>query len=190
MMSPARDSSLRQVWTSSRRPLDSWASRWARCGSCQMLGSSSSPWSAWRRSSFLDRSKMLLELMNLVQQLFGAFEDLFHGLVPVAVLESLSAATGTNIVAADAGKVQRLRALKRRADLGWSAGRCGLGRLRRLGDVLRRHGIGRCAGARLGGLGGRRLPRSRRGAGFLLRHRRKSYPKSGHPNPSRRFRSG
>ncbi len=50
---------------------------------------------------------MLLELVNLVQQLFGAFEDFFHGLMPVTVLESLAAAARTDVVPADSGEVQR-----------------------------------------------------------------------------------
>ena len=49
---------------------------------------------------------MLLELEDLLQEVAGALEDLFHGLVPVTVLESLAAAAGADVVAADAGKVQ------------------------------------------------------------------------------------
>src|SRR5438034_647048 len=97
--SRARASSFRQTWTSSRSPFDSWASRWARWGSCQMLGSASSRCSASRRWPFWGRSKMLLELENLLQQVVGVLEDLFHQSVSVAVLESLAAAAPAGIVA-------------------------------------------------------------------------------------------
>src|SRR5205807_1371104 len=109
MTSLARTSSLRQTWTSSRRPLDSWASRWARGGSCQMLGSASSRCSASRRWLLSGRSKMLLELQDLLQKVVRLVEDLFHGLVSVTVLESLAAAAGTDVVAPDAGEIQRWR---------------------------------------------------------------------------------
>src|SRR5256885_15589071 len=110
MMSRARGSSFRQTWTSSRSPFDSWASRWARWGSCQMLGSASSRCSASRRWPFWGRSKMLLELENLLQQVVGGLEDLFHHSVSVAGLESLAAAAGADGVSADAGGVQPLPA--------------------------------------------------------------------------------
>jgi hypothetical protein len=42
------------------------------------LGSFRSFWSASRRAAFAGRSKMLLELKNLLQQVVAVFEDLFH----------------------------------------------------------------------------------------------------------------
>jgi len=51
---------------------------------------------------------MLLELEDLLQQVVGTLEDLFHRSVSVAVLESLTAAAGTDVIASDTGKVQRL----------------------------------------------------------------------------------
>jgi hypothetical protein len=50
---------------------------------------------------------MLLELEDLLQQVAALLEDLFHRLLTsVTVFEALSAAAGTDVVAADAGKVQ------------------------------------------------------------------------------------
>src|SRR2546421_8986376 len=138
MTSLARTSSFRQIWTSSRRPLDSWASRWARGGSCQTLGSASSRCSASRRWLFWGRSKMLLELQDLFQEVVRLVEDLFHGLlVSVTVLESLAAAAGADVVAPDAREIQRLRPAE------WQprgSGRAGASRLRRLGRL--RHVLG------------------------------------------------
>ena len=57
---------------------------------------------------------MLLELKNLLQQVVRVVEDLFHLLVSVAIFEALSAAARADVVAPDAGKVQRLRPAKRR----------------------------------------------------------------------------
>src|SRR5438445_8763169 len=168
MTSLARTSSLRQTWTSSRRPLDSWASRWARGGSCQMLGSASSRCSASRRWLLSGRSKMLLELQDLLQKVVRLVEDLFHGLVSVTVLESLAAAAGTDVVAPDAGEIQRLRPAE------WQPrgrGCAGASRLRRLGRL--RHVLGPYRIRRGGRLDGGRLVRH----GLLLTHRRKSYPK-------------
>ena len=56
---------------------------------------------------------MLLELEDLLQQVVRPLEDLFHGSVSVAVLESLAAAAGADVIASDAGKVQRLRTAER-----------------------------------------------------------------------------
>lgn len=126
---------------------------------------------------------MLLELVNLVQQLFGAFEDLIHCLVPVTVLETLAAAARTDVVAADSREVQRT--LKRRAHLTRRARGRSLWRFRWLGDILRLHGIGCGACPCLAGLAGGIPLRSRRGGGLLLRHRRKSYPNSGFLKPGR-----
>ena len=103
---------------------------------------------------------MLLELMNFVQQLFGALEDLFHGLVTVTVFEAFAAPAGANVVAPNPGEVQR--ALKRWTDLTGRARCRGLGRLRWFRDILWLHGIGRCASPRLAGLCGGSLLRSRR----------------------------
>jgi len=119
---------------------------------------------------------MLLELLNLSQQLFGAFEDVFHGLVPVAILESLAAATGADVITAHAGEVQRpLKRWTDRTDRRARAGR--LGRLGRLADVLRTDRI--CRRARLGaanlGLAARLGLAA--GADLLFCHRPKSYPK-------------
>src|SRR5207237_6216630 len=140
--------------TSSRMPLASWASRCARGGSCQRSGSLSSFWSALRRASFSATSKMLLELEDLFQQVVGALEDLVHDSVSVAVLEALAAAAGADVVAADAGKVEALRAPEWWAG-GSSARRGGLGRLRRLGHVLRSPGVRHSGGPDPSGLGGR-----------------------------------
>src|SRR5207253_1035791 len=74
----ARDSSLRQVVTSSRKPFASWASRWPRPGSCQTPGSASSFWSWSSRVALRARSKMLVELEDLLQQAPGSIEDLLH----------------------------------------------------------------------------------------------------------------
>jgi hypothetical protein len=63
---------------------------------------------------------MLLELKNLLQQLIGPFEDLFHWLVPVTVLESLAAPTGADVVSANSGKVERLGPPERRPGGGHS----------------------------------------------------------------------
>ena len=76
---------------------------------------------------------MLLELKNLLQQVVRVVEDLFHLLVSVAIFEALSAAARADVVAPDAGKVQRLRPAKRGARGRRRAYRC---RLRRLGHVL------------------------------------------------------
>src|SRR5256885_1170465 len=143
--SRARASSLCQTETSSRMPLASWASRCARGGSCQRSGSLSSFWSASRRASFSATSKMLLELEDLFQQVVGALEDLVHDSVSVAVLESLAAAAGADVVAADAGKVEALRppewwaggSSARRGGLGLAAARGReRGRWRRRGGLL------------------------------------------------------
>ena len=79
-------------------------------------------------------------------------------LVSVAVLEALAAAAGADVIAPDAGKVQRLRPAKRRAH--------GCRRARSRG--LRR--------LRLGVLAGR---------GLLLSHRPTSYPKLAELTPRR-----
>lgn len=85
---------------------------------------------------------MLLELKNLLQQVTGAFEDLFHDLMPVTVLEPLAAAAGTDVVAAYAGKVNGLGTAK-------GQGRRSRRYVDRLGRVLRRsHLVGR---SRVGG---------------------------------------
>jgi hypothetical protein len=52
---------------------------------------------------------MLLELEDFLQDVVGALEDLFHGLVPVTILEALAAAARTDIVASHACEVQALR---------------------------------------------------------------------------------
>ena len=104
---------------------------------------------------------MLLELKNLFQQVVGAFEDPFHLLVPVTVLEALAAAAWTDIVAAHAREIQRLRPAERQARRGGRAGAPGFGRLRRL---RRRFLV--CGG-------------------FLLGHRRKSYPNRANPETRR-----
>ena len=99
---------------------------------------------------------MLLELKNLLQQVVRAVEDLVHLLVPVAVLEALTAAAGADIVAPDPGKVQRLRPAK------WGAH--GRRRIRRSRRGLRFRHLAGCA--------------------LLLSHRRKSYPNSGILEPA------
>ena len=105
---------------------------------------------------------MLLELKNLLQQVVGALEDVFHGLAPVTVLEPLAAATGADVVAADPGEIERLGAPKRRPERRAGAGLRRLGRFGRLGDVLGRDRV----------RGRRRLGSSLFGWGrFLLRHR-------------------
>src|SRR3989442_8043963 len=169
MMSRARASSFRQTWTSSRNPFDSWASRWARWGSCQTFGSLSSRCSASRRCPFWGRSKMLLELEDLLQQVVRVLEELFHRSVSVAVLESLAAAARADVVAPDAGEVQRLRAAERQSRGRGRLTAAGLWRLGRLRDILRAHRI-------RGGGGFRGLGPARPGRALLCRHRRESYP--------------
>jgi hypothetical protein len=100
---------------------------------------------------------MLLELKNLLQQVVRVFEDLFHLLVSVAVFEALPAAAWADVVAPDAGKVQRLRPAKR------GPHRRRWGRCRSLRGIRLRV-LGRC--------------------GLLLSHRRKSYPNSGILEPA------
>ena len=104
---------------------------------------------------------MLLELKNLLQQVVRVVEDLFHLLVPVAIFETLSAAARADVVAPDAGKVQRLRAAKR-------------------GAHRRRRGRRSRRGIRF---------RYLAGCALLLSHRRKSYPKTANPerDPLRRM---
>src|SRR2546421_6625115 len=78
--------------------------------------------------------------------------------MPVAVLEPLAAAAGADVVAADAGKVERLRPAECRPGGGRGGG--GLGRCGRLRHVLRPHRVGRGSGLRwvsLAGWGGGRL---------------------------------
>src|SRR5438874_9971425 len=101
---------------------------------------------------------MLLELEDLFQQVVGALEDLVHDSVSVTVLEALAAAAGADVVAADAGKIEALRPPEWWAG-GSGARRGGLGRLRRLGHVLRSPGVRDGGGRDPSGLGGLRTRR-------------------------------
>ena len=56
---------------------------------------------------------MLLKLEDLFQQVVRLFEDLFHGLVSVTVLESFAAAARADVIAPDAGEIERLRPAER-----------------------------------------------------------------------------
>ncbi len=101
---------------------------------------------------------MLLELKNLLQQVVRVVEDLFHLLVSVAILEALTAAARADVVASDAGKVQRLRPPE------WGP------HGRRWSRRIRLHNLGVGALAR---------------HALLLSHRPKSYPNPGILEPSR-----
>src|SRR5207244_7335670 len=95
-----------------------------------------------RRWPLLGRSKMLLELEDLCQEIVCALEDLFHRSVPVTVLEALAAAAVADVITSDASEVQRRWAAERQSGRGGRRSAARFRGRRRLRDILRAYRVG------------------------------------------------